>query len=96
MGKGGSSLAARQAVNASRATPIRIRQCKYLNNIVEQDPQAIKRVVKPKPMLGFKDFRCARTILSGIGLMHMIRKGQMRVNRGTHPSAAGQFCSPAT
>ena len=89
--KSGSNLAALQAVNAGRQTPIRIRQCKYLNNIVEQDHRAIKRIVKP--MMGFKDFRCARIILSGIELMHMIRKGQMRVAKGTHPSPAEQFYS---
>jgi hypothetical protein len=64
---------------------------KYLNNIVEQDHRAIKRITKP--MLGFKDFRCARIILSGIEVMHMIRKGQMQVKKDTHPSAAGQFYS---
>ena len=62
--KSGSNLAALHAVNAERETPIKIRQCKYLNNIVEQDHRAIKRITKP--MLGFKDFRCARIILSGI------------------------------
>jgi len=89
--KSGANLAALQAVNAERETPIMIRQCKYLNNIVEQDHRAIKRITKP--MLGFKDFRCARIILSGIELMHMIRKGQMRVKEGTHPSVAEQFYS---
>ena len=78
-------------INAERETPIKIRQCKYLNNIVEQDHRAIKRITKP--MLGFKDFRCARIILSGIEVMHMIRKGQMQVKKDTHPSAAGQFYS---
>jgi putative transposase len=89
--KSGSNLAALQAINAERETPIKIRQCKYLNNIVEQDHRAIKRITKP--MLGFKDFRCARIILSGIEVMHMIRKGQMQVKKDTHPSAAGQFYS---
>ena len=37
-------------------------------------------------MLGFKDFRCARIILSGIEVMHMIRKGQMQVKKDTHPT----------
>jgi putative transposase len=27
-----------------------------------------------RPMLGFKDFRCASILLSGIELMHMIRR----------------------
>ena len=29
-------------------------------------------------MLGFKKFSCARTLLIGIKLMHMIKKGQMK------------------
>ena len=65
-----------------------IRQCKYLNNIVEQDRRAVKRITRPKQ--GFKDFRCARIILGGVELMHMIRKGQMHDN-GRGLSAAQQF-----
>ena len=45
------------AINAGRAVPILVRQVKYLNNIVEQDHRAIKRVTKP--MLNFKSFRAA-------------------------------------
>jgi putative transposase len=59
--------------------------------VVEQDHRAIKRITRP--MLGFKDFRCARIILSGIEVMHMIRKGQMKTENGTHPSAAEQSLS---
>jgi transposase-like protein len=44
-----------------------------------------------RPMLGFKAFRCARILLAGIEIMHMIVKGQMKCGRGTHPSAADQF-----
>jgi transposase-like protein len=43
-------------------------------------------------MMGFKDFRCARIILSGIETMHMIRKGQMKDN-GVPQTAAAQFYS---
>ncbi|KLU23956.1 integrase [Caballeronia mineralivorans PML1(12)] len=89
--KSGANLAALHAVNAERDTPIKIRQVKYLNYVVEQDHRAIKRITRP--MLGFKDFRCARIILSGIEVMHMIRKGQMKTENGTHPSAAEQFYS---
>jgi putative transposase len=91
MDKSGANLAALQGINAERETPIKIRQVKYLNNIVEQDHRAIKRIIKP--MMGFKDFRCARIILSGIETMHMIRKGQMKTEHGTHQSAAEQFYS---
>jgi len=46
-----------------------------LNNVVEQDHRAIKHF--PRPMLGFQDFDSAHVILSGIEVMHMIKKGQM-------------------
>jgi transposase-like protein len=45
-------------------------------------------------MLGFKEFRCARILLSGIELMHMIRKGQMR-NGGKGQAHAQLFYSLA-
>ena len=73
--KSGSNLAALEALNAQRDTPIKIRQNKYLNNIIEQDHRAIKR--RTRPMLVFKTFRCAGILLGGIELMHMIKKGQM-------------------
>jgi putative transposase len=88
--KSGANLAALQAINAERETPIKIRQVKYLNNIVEQDHRAIKRRIRP--MMGFKDFRCARIILSGIETMHMIRKGQM-MDSGVKRTPAAQFYS---
>jgi len=87
--KSGANLAALEAINADRDAPIRIRQSKYLNNLVEQDHRAIKR--RTGPMLGFKTFRCARILLAGIEVMHMIAKGQMKCARGTHPSAADQI-----
>lgn len=59
----------------------------------DQDHRAIKR--RTRPMLGFKDFRCARILLGGIELRHMISKGQMKRARGTSLSAADQFYSLA-
>ncbi|TAM08245.1 MAG: IS6 family transposase [Paraburkholderia sp.] len=88
--KSGANLAALEALNGSRETPIKVRQNKYLNNIIEQDHRAIKRIVKP--MMGFNNFRCARIILAGIEVMHMIRKGQMQ-DDGIAKSAATQFYS---
>jgi putative transposase len=64
---------------------------KYPNNIVEQDHQAIERITRP--MLGFKDFDWARVTLSGIELIHMIKKGQMKCSDKVPLSAAQQFCS---
>jgi len=51
----------------------------------------IKR--RTRPMLGFKEFDCARVILSGIEVMHMIKKGQMKCTDKTPISAANQFYS---
>jgi putative transposase len=92
--KSGANLAALEALNDDRETPIRIRQSKYLNNLVEQDHRAIKR--RTRPMLGFKTFRCARILLAGIEMMHMIAKAQMKCARGAHPPAADQFYELAT
>ena len=55
----------------------RLRQVKYLNNIVEQDHRRIKRLVRPG--LGFKSMSTARQIICGYEIFAMIRKGQ--VNR---------------
>ncbi|WP_410452747.1 IS6 family transposase [Paraburkholderia sp. UCT31] len=52
----------------------KIRSSKYLNNLVEQDHSNIKS--RTKVMLGFKRFRNAAITLSGIELVHRIRKGQ--------------------
>jgi IS6 family transposase len=52
----------------------RLRQCKFLNNIVEQDHRRLKRLVRPG--LGFGGFHTARRTLGGYEAMAMIRKGQ--------------------
>jgi transposase, IS6 family len=52
-----------------------LRQCKYLNNIVEQDHRFIKRRVNPG--LGFFSFNTARRTIGGYEAMNMIRKGQV-------------------
>ena len=57
---------------------VRVRNSRYLNNIVEQDHRAIKR--RCAPMLGFKTFRTAALTLSGIELAHRIRKRQFWVD----------------
>ena len=69
--------------------PIRIRQNQYLNNLIEQDHRAINRRVQP--MLGFKSIDSARAILSGIEMMHMMRKKQAKYACNPQPSLAEQF-----
>ncbi len=54
----------------------RLRKCKYLNNILEQDHRRVKRLVRPG--LGFDGFHTARRTLAGYEAMAMIRKGQVR------------------
>ena len=90
--KSGWNVAALEAINAGRKKRIVVRQVKYLNNIVEQDHRAIKR--RTRPMLGFKDFRCARILLAGIELMHMIKREQMK-NGGGRQTPAQLFYSLA-
>jgi transposase, IS6 family len=53
----------------------RLRQAKFLNNIVEQDHRRIKRLVRPG--LGFKSFITANQTIAGYEAMAMIRKGQV-------------------
>ena len=88
MDKSGANKAAIDEINSITATPIAVRQVNYLNNIVEQDHRAIKRVTKP--MQGFKTFEAASNVLAGIALMHMIRKGQFAID-GAPTSVADQF-----
>ena len=54
----------------------RLRQCKFLNNIVEQDHRTLKRRVKLA--MGYGSFRTAWRTLQGIEAMHLIRKGRVR------------------
>ena len=87
--KSGANTAAIQDYNNYHDKRIKIRQCKYLNNIVEQDHRHIKR--RTRAMLGFKSFRSAQATLAGIELTHMIKKGQERATRGVRLSSAQQF-----
>lgn len=89
MDRSGANKAAIDGINKERNTVIEVRQIKYLNNMVEQDHRAVKRI--SKPMLGFKSFCSARATLAGIELMHMIKKGQMTDLLGKGLSAANQF-----
>jgi hypothetical protein len=48
------------------------------------------------PMLGFKEFRCARIVLDRIEVMRMIAKGQMKCARGTTLQPPTEFYSLTT
>jgi len=85
----GSNTAAIKRHNRTHKTGIAIRQCKYLNNIVEQDHRAVKRQVWP--MLGFKSFWAARCTMAGIEVMPAIRKGQLEATGAVSRTPAEQF-----
>jgi putative transposase len=89
-----ANAAAITSYNAEHDAAIEIRQVRYLNNIVEQDHRAVKRVVRP--ILGFKSMETAQRTLAGIEVMHMIKKGQMVMQEGTQgQTPAQQFYSLA-
>lgn len=89
--KSGANTAALTTLNADKPEEesMTIRQNKYLNNLIEQDHRNIKRRIRP--MLGFKSFRRAQTILAGIELVHMIRKGQLQHPAGNGLTRVEQF-----
>src|SRR3954471_13313000 len=54
----------------------RLLQCKYLNNLVEQDHRNVKR--RTWLAKGYGSLATARRTLRGIEAMEMIRKGRAR------------------
>jgi transposase-like protein len=70
--------AAVEALKADGVIPgrVELRQCKYLNNRIEQDHRAIKKRVWLAK--GYGSFHSAWRTLQGIEAIHMIRKGRVR------------------
>ena len=85
----GSNTAAIKRYNRTHKTHIAIRHCKYLNNIVEQDHRALKRITRPT--LGFKSCWAARCTIAGIEVMHGLRKGQLATIGTVSQTPAEQF-----
>jgi len=77
--KSGANKHAIRVYNKRSFSKIKIRQCKYLNNIVEQDHRFIKKRISNG--MGFKEFESAKSTLAGIEIVHMIKKGQLISNR---------------
>jgi transposase-like protein len=67
----------------------RLRQAKFLNNIIEQGHRRVKRLARPGQ--GFGSFHTARRTLAGYEAMAMIRKGQVRDVRGRDMPAQASF-----
>ena len=72
--KSGANTAGIRQYNKRHGTNIEIRQCKFLNNIVESDHRKVKRVAKQMGTL--KNFVSARVTLAGIEMMNMLKKRQ--------------------
>jgi putative transposase len=75
--RSGANKSAIRSVNRDLLSvrKIKVRQCKYLNNIVEQDHRNIKRRISIAT--GFKEFDSAQRTLAGIEIINVIRKGQI-------------------
>jgi len=87
--RSGSNTAAIARYNPTHKTAISIRHAKYLNNMVEQDQRAVKRLTRP--MLGFKSLWAARCTIAGMEGMPAIRKEQLRATGNTFPTPAEEF-----
>ena len=77
-----ANAAAIRSYNAEHGTEIIIRQVKYLNNRMEQDHRAVKRVTRP--ILGFKSFDASQDALAGI---EVIVQGAEVFRSRRHPVA---------
>lgn len=75
--------------NKESNTRIKLRQCKYLNNVVEKSHRFVKRITRPT--LGFKNFWCAQATLKGIELVRMLKKKQMKKIAGDYRSPSDLF-----
>ena len=73
--KSGANTAGINQYSAEEGSNIEIRQCKYLNNIIEQDHRPIKQLYRAT--LSFKNFRSAMITICGFESMRMIRKRQI-------------------
>lgn len=73
--KSGSNSSAIKVYDDRSLSKIAIRECKYLDNIAEEDHCFIKwRILNG---LGFKNFESAKRTFSGIKVVHMPRKKQI-------------------
>ena len=67
----------------------RLRQCKYLNNVVEQSHQNVKR--RTWLAKGYGSLLTACRTLRGIEAMEMVRKGRVRRIAKGDPVAQAKF-----
>jgi transposase, IS6 family len=92
--KNGAYPAAIEALKAEGWLPRRVhlRQCKYLNNVVEQDHRTVKKRVWLAK--GYGSFVTAWRTIQGIEAVNMIRKGRVRwLAKGDSIAQAGFISS---
>ena len=79
--KSGANKEGIKTFNKRNIKNVKWRQCKYLNNIVEQDHRNVKRRIAIST--GFKDFESAQRTLAGIEVVNIIRKNQIIDSKST-------------
>ena len=79
--KSGANKQGIRTYNKRNFKNVKWRQCKYLNNIVEQDHRTIKRRIAITT--GFKSFESAQRTLAGIEIINIIRKNQIIDSKST-------------
>lgn len=75
--KSGANKAGIEDLNTNYGLKVEVRQCKYLNNIVEQSHRLIRRMTRP--MMGFHNFWSATTTIAGIEMVNMIYRDQVDI-----------------
>ncbi len=88
--KSGANKEGIKTFNKRNFKNVKWRQCKYLNNIVEQDHRNVKRRITITT--GFKDFESAQRTLAGIEIINIIRKNQIKESK---PTTFKTFCTLA-
>lgn len=75
MDKSGANKAAVDSYNKQNKTDVKIRQNKYLNNMIEQDHRPTKQLCRAT--LGFQSVKTAKITIGGFEAMRMLKKGQV-------------------
>ena len=89
--KSGANAAGIELYNNLSDTNIEIRQCKYLNNIVEGDHYGLKKTLTS--VTGIKRFKAAKSAIYGAEVIRMIRKDQLEYSGSLRPNQYEAFCS---
>ncbi len=76
----------RLQAEGSLSEDVEHRTSKYLNNIIEADHGALKRVIRPTR--GFQSMKTARATIKGFEVMPMIRRGHCAL---TQPGVTGEI-----